>query len=1002
MHAAGPSGEQGVDDQIKNEKEKQLEIAISRWEKRGHVVKKQLELLKEAEGLLPKETIESMTKDMLVSNYQSGLHIVDVKIGCAILHLVPQNMTTLDKFWGDFKSGQLSSNFTDCLITDEMRTLAGEDLAVRVIMLEEQYWQWTEYFKGGEMAQTVQKFQSLTVTPGVRATTWETFAEEYLPDDTEQVKTLLDSAWRDPVVELVVLIPFFWPHIITYWLERNHTFPQTLTELLQYSLCNHFGRQTGSNLEQEHVSLSEKITESLILLGSNGLDSIVQGNCREIDLNADERKGFDSAVFGLVTLTETKRYTFVNTFLHDYCVALYIKNALDRMTDMAVLNQLVQNAGRMPLVCFFVSGLLSDRGGDFLSALANSGVFNSPFERVETSLIALAETNHVQNLYPCIESIFDGSVLDVSSESVLSLLFTSAAIKFINQSNVVQSVRLCDRSKLKKEESMIFRELEDEPDKESVSLFSNLWSDVSDRKFILLLLQCIPLLFAVKKAGSKLKGPLRCKISFKKLWIRMFPSGTINSTQMLQLTQAMKLMVSLTYLELSHWNYVQGDLVGHISPSTKYSSTSKLTTSATTMLMPSLTCLPCLQDLELNKCNFVTATELEAMCDRIKGSWQLTKLNITVLQAEWNDAMGVAIGKLFLKLPSLMELEIGKDYHEQGKALSHAVKHFNALRKLQRLRLRVKMSDVGTKQALARSLHHLECLKDLDLSYNELSNDGCILITEAFHKMSSIERLTLRYNNISVSGAKSFPAHVGYLTCLKHLDLGYNKLSDDGCIAIAEGFHCMRSLERLGLSSNGISDRGGTVLMGKISFLPRVHWIDLHGNKMTDAVAQLVVDTVKRMESRIHVNVSSNRFSSKGVKILKQCHGVDSSHQNIHVHEPIRHTLMQTSISSSNFVSSSQSIPPHKESSYKRSAQYSQSDDPLETSTPELFHKGTEGQTNRNIADSRYEMSAVRSDIDPEGDESMKEKAEVVETSKEREMSGTKPKEAGKSKCNVM
>ncbi|XP_078612299.1 uncharacterized protein LOC144882410 [Branchiostoma floridae x Branchiostoma japonicum] len=685
IQATGASDEQWVEDRLKDEKARHLDLL-------GKLGSIRLDLLKKAEGLLSREETEKQTKDLLSRLLQSGIDILKTKMGCAILHLLPINQSSLHSFWAAYMSGQLSAVFTERLITDEMRRLAGQDLAIRVIMLEEQYRQWSEYFKAGDMAQTVQEFQSLTMTPAaswtppaVSASTWEGYAEEYLAADPEQVKLLLDSAWKDPVVELVVLIPFFWPHIITYWLERNQTFPRTLTELLQYSLCKHFAMETCIASEQQCASFSESIAESLISLGSKGLGSIVERNCREIDFSADDRESLEGEVFGLLKLTETKGYTFVNTFLHDYCVALYIKDALDRMAATAVLQQLVQNAGRMPLVCFFVSGLLSDRAGDFLSALVNDGEFSSPFEKVETCLIALAETNHVQSLYPCMESVFHGGVLDVSSESVLSLLFSSAAIRFINQSRVVQSVRLCDRSKLKKEESTILSELETKPDEESVLLGSDLWSNVSDRKFILLLLQCIPLLSAVKKAGSKSEEPMMSKIPLQRLRITMFSSGTINNNQLFQLIQAMKHMVSLTYLDL-RCNHVYDDLIHHISPSTKYCSTSKLTTSPVMMLMSSLPRLGRLQDLEFDDCTFLSAAEVSAMCDSIKGSWSLVKLNITVLPAEWNDMMGAAIGKLFLRLSTLKNLVISNGRSESGTALSHAVTHLGALRKLQKTR----------------------------------------------------------------------------------------------------------------------------------------------------------------------------------------------------------------------------------------------------------------------------------------------------------------------------
>ncbi|XP_078696438.1 uncharacterized protein LOC144924756 [Branchiostoma floridae x Branchiostoma belcheri] len=1070
------SDEQQMENKLKDERAKQLELLRQAGEH-------QLALLKKAEGLLSREKIEQKTEEMLDNIYQSSLQIVNVKMGCAILHLVPQSLDALERFWRDYKSGQLSSNLNNCLITDEMRSLVGKDLAVGVIMLEEQYRQWTEYFKAGDMGEAVQKLQSLTMTPEVSqrgpstsTTTWETFVEEYLEGNTEQIKLLLDSAWRDPVVELVVLIPFFWPHIITYWLERNHTFPQTLTELLQYSLSKHFARKSGSVSEQGCAPMSETVTESLIQLGSKGLGSIVQSNNREIDLKPEETKGFDPAVFDLLQLNENKRYTFVNTFLHDFCVALYIKDTLDKSTNPTILQQLVQNAGRMPLVCFFTSGLLSDRAGDFLSGLAKGGVFNSPFEKVETCLIALAETCHVQSLYQCIESVFDEGVLDVSSETVLSLLFSSAAIRFVNQSHAVQSVRLCDRSKLKKEELEILSELEAEPEMDTVYLSNDLWSDVSDRRFILLLMQCIPLLSAVKNAGSKSKEPNMFKTPLK-ITVYMYSPGTINSTQMLQLVQTMKHMFSLTDLDLTWCNYVEDDLPldSQISPSTKYCSKSKLTTSPTTMFMSSLPRLACLQDLELDKCSFLSATEVDVMCNSIKGPWQLMKLNITVLQAEWNDAMGAAIGELLPRLSNLMKLRISNGLEKSQTALSHAVKHLSTLKKLQRLHISVQMSDDEAK-ALADSLQHSECLEvfqlinckisdtgcsaiaevfvnkrllktlmlssnqmslsgaksfaahvgnlvcleHLHLSHNKLSDDGCIVITEAFHKMKSVKRLHLDGNNISVSGAKSFAANVGYLSCLEDLflrnnklsddgciviteafhkmksvkrlhldgnnisasgaksfaahvgkllcledlDLSRNKLSDDGCIVIVETFHKMKSVRHLNLSSNEISDRGGAVLMGKISLLTNLHRIDLTGNMMTDAIAQLVADTVsvKQMVWLWHVDLSFNCFSSEGVQILKQHHNIrsDDQHPEWYLH---RHT-------------------------------------PLETSTSELFYKGTKGHTSLSMPsapsslfkpslssqtlsrdEGRYEMSEVEGKIHQKGTGSMQEESEVDETS---------------------
>ncbi|XP_066278582.1 antiviral innate immune response receptor RIG-I-like [Branchiostoma lanceolatum] len=92
--------------------------------------------------------IVSKTENMLEDLYKSSL--LKVKMGCAIVHLVPDNLAALDLFWRDYRSGQLSIHFSDCLLTEEMRTVVGKDLVVRVIMLEEQYRHWKKLFKETE------------------------------------------------------------------------------------------------------------------------------------------------------------------------------------------------------------------------------------------------------------------------------------------------------------------------------------------------------------------------------------------------------------------------------------------------------------------------------------------------------------------------------------------------------------------------------------------------------------------------------------------------------------------------------------------------------------------------------------------------------------------------------------------------------------------------------------------------------------------------------------
>ncbi|KAI8502302.1 hypothetical protein Bbelb_198900 [Branchiostoma belcheri] len=152
----GLSDEQQIENTLKDKKANQLALLRTFGEM-------QLDFLKKAEGLLPADRIEQRTEDMLNEIYESGMRILKVKMGCALVHLVPNKLTALDRFWKDYNSGQLSIYLSHYLLTDEMRTVFKKYFVVRVIMLEEQYRQWTEYLNPSDVAETVEKFQSLAV-----------------------------------------------------------------------------------------------------------------------------------------------------------------------------------------------------------------------------------------------------------------------------------------------------------------------------------------------------------------------------------------------------------------------------------------------------------------------------------------------------------------------------------------------------------------------------------------------------------------------------------------------------------------------------------------------------------------------------------------------------------------------------------------------------------------------------------------------------------------------
>ncbi|XP_078703237.1 uncharacterized protein LOC144928568 isoform X2 [Branchiostoma floridae x Branchiostoma belcheri] len=187
----GVNDEQQVQDKLKSIKAKQLEHLKMLQEIDLDFLTKVSQ-----EGLMPKERIAEMTESMIRDIHQSGLEIIKVKTDCAIIHLVPNSLATLCAFWRDYRSGRLSEDFSQYLITDEMRTVVGKDLSIQVIMLEEQYRQWKHYFDALGSAVTLQRITPTLQALGAAADVTEMFEEFQSLSIDPSSSTTPKTFWR--------------------------------------------------------------------------------------------------------------------------------------------------------------------------------------------------------------------------------------------------------------------------------------------------------------------------------------------------------------------------------------------------------------------------------------------------------------------------------------------------------------------------------------------------------------------------------------------------------------------------------------------------------------------------------------------------------------------------------------------------------------------------------------------------------------------------------------
>ena len=131
-------------------------------------------------------------------------------------------------------------------------------------------------------------------------------------------------------------------------------------------------------------------------------------------------------------------------------------------------------------------------------------------------------------------------------------------------------------------------------------------------------------------------------------------------------------------------------------------------------------------------------------------------------------------------------------------------------------------------------------LDRLDLSNNDLGNDGTARLTRAIAKRIKTHFVDLRLSNNDI-GSTGVETIMNKL--LQHnivsLSLDNNAIGDQGCQLVAASLHSLHQLSRLNLSFNQIGSRGCSTLMKTLIRCESMTYLGLSGNimKISGAIA---------------------------------------------------------------------------------------------------------------------------------------------------------------------
>lgn len=165
---------------------------------------------------------------------------------------------------------------------------------------------------------------------------------------------------------------------------------------------------------------------------------------------------------------------------------------------------------------------------------------------------------------------------------------------------------------------------------------------------------------------------------------------------------------------------------------------------------------------------------------------------------------------------------------------AHIAKMLKTCTSLQKLILcQNKINFLGAKKIFI-SLNYNRSLHYLNLDSNFIGDKGNILNSGIIMTNSSLKKLYLRYNKINYFTSTATQIYNFYIYSLNQLDLSYNSFNDDGVTDIVNILSANYPLSRLFLSNSDITDIGCIKIANALITNSNLQCLDLSKNNITE------------------------------------------------------------------------------------------------------------------------------------------------------------------------
>ena len=210
----------------------------------------------------------------------------------------------------------------------------------------------------------------------------------------------------------------------------------------------------------------------------------------------------------------------------------------------------------------------------------------------------------------------------------------------------------------------------------------------------------------------------------------------------------------------------------------------------------------------------------------------------------------------------IQKLDISNNYitDNGAVAISDYLKNASTLQELNISHNKISSGMMNIFKAL--QMH--AALQKIDISHNNITDDGVIAISEYLKNNSTLQELNISHNKISSGMTNIFKALQMHAT-LQILDISRNNITDEGAIAISECLKNNNTLQKLDISYNQVSD---VIIINILEFLhinTMLQVLVVSHNNITDNGAVAISEYLKNNSTLQELDISHNQVSDNGV-----------------------------------------------------------------------------------------------------------------------------------------